>query len=159
MVHAAIFRGGIPYGPQVAKLVTHFGTPSPGVIEHGSIEGVIGEKWRSTRYRQVVGAWRRKMLREWNVGTKAEMGEGIRVLTEAERVEEGRRMVGQNARHVLRAHRWVLMVDAAKLDDVAKKRHEHLTLFSARMSEAASTNAKALAETLKAPAQLPRAIG
>jgi len=157
MSRSGPFFGGIPTGPDVKKLEQKYGSPEPGIIRHEDIEAVISEQRNSARYRCVVGAWRSRLLREDNIATKAEPAIGIRILTEQERVDEAQRHLGLSARRVLRDHRWAMMIDASKLDELSLRKRDHLIRASAAMAESAATNVKALAAVLKAPAQLPRA--
>jgi len=157
MSKSTLYFGGIPTDPEVRKLAERFGVPEPGLLSHASIETTIGQKRDSSRYHTIVHAWRSKLLREHNVGTAAEPGEGIRILTEPERVEESRRQLGLSARQVVRTHRWALMIDVSKLDDVALRKHDHVLRASAAAAGAMAGTVKELANALKAPAQLPRA--
>lgn len=156
MTNVKVYFGGIPTEPDVRKLMDHFGVPQPGLIAHEVLEQLVGHEHTSSRYVTVVGAWRKKLLREFNVASKAEPGDGIKILTEPERVEESRRRLGQSARQAARDHRWALMIDASKLDDVARKKLDHTLRATAAVATAAAVNIKELATALKAPAQLPR---
>lgn len=150
------YFGGIPTEPDVKKLERHFGVPQAGLIAHEDVEAIIGAARDSTRYRTIVGAWRRRLLREENIATAADPGKGIRVLTEPERVDHAQRHLGLSARKVLREHRWALMIDASKLDEVAMRKRDHVVRASAAMAVAATTSVKELTSALRAPAQLPR---
>ena len=156
MADAKLYFGGIPTEPDVRKLFERFGTPQPGLLAHETIESVIREKHTAGRYRTIVGSWRRKLLREYNVATKAEPGEGIRVLTEPERVDEGRALLGKSARQIVRAHRWSVMIDATKLDDISRRKLDHTVRASATAAAAVTGSIRELSSALKAAPQLPR---
>lgn len=63
-----IFLGGLPTGPDIAKLVDAYGIPAVGDrIEWKQIEGVLGLKRTEHRFKTIVGQWRRKLYRDHNV--------------------------------------------------------------------------------------------
>lgn len=150
-----VYFGGVPTEPDVQKLVDKFGVPAPGVIAHADLEKVLGLTVKESRYRTVVGAWRGRLLREHNVASVAAIGEGIRILTEPERVEYGRRTFGLTARKVVRNHRWAMMIDASKLSETEKVRCAHLVRATAAGAAAMVTTHKDLSIALKVPEQLP----
>jgi hypothetical protein len=151
-----LYFGGIPTGPDVKRLLERFGSPAPGLIPYEEIERAIDERRGHSRFRTVVIAWRHRLLRESNIATRAEAGEGIRILTEPERVDEGKRMIGLSARRVLAQHRWNLMIDVTKLDELARRKHDHLVRYSLALATSAQTGMKQLNAALKVPEQLPR---
>lgn len=157
MKQAKPFFGGIPTGPDVKKLMDAYGVPAPGLVSHEALEGILTLDRDASRYRTIVHAWRSRLLRENNVASIAVPGEGIRFLTEPERVEQGRRLLGLSARQVGRVHRWSVMVDVTKLDEVTRRRHDHTLRATAAMAMTASATMKELTSALKTPvAQLPR---
>jgi hypothetical protein len=156
MANVRLYFGGIPTEPEVKRLQERFGTPAPGLIPYADIEEALGHKRGVARFRTIVITWRARLLRESNVATRAEPSEGIRVLTEPERVDEGKRMMGLSTRRVLHLHRWNLMIDVTKLDEVSRHKHDHLVRYSNALATAASVGMKELNSALKAPAQLPR---
>lgn len=155
MDKSKLYFGGIPTEPDVKRLEKRFGAPAPGVIEHAEIEETIGQQRDSSRYRTVVAAWRRRLLREENIASAADPGVGIRILTEPERVDHAQRHLGLSAKRVVKEHRWAMMIDASKLDDVSRHKRDHVIRVSASMAAAASGGMKELSNALKAPLQLP----
>jgi hypothetical protein len=137
-------------------LLDKFGTPDAGLIDYKEIEKAISIPRARGRFRTVVVAWRSRLLRESNLASIAEPAEGIRFLTEAERVEVGRRMIGLSARRVRRTHRWHMLVDRTQLDDIAQHKLDHQLRCSLAMATSASMETQQLGSALKAPEQLPR---
>jgi hypothetical protein len=156
MSKATAFFGGVPWEPDVRRLLNAFGTPKPGLITHEKIEAVIDADWRSDRYRGVVGAWRKHLRREMNIDTDADPGKGIRILTERERIE----VTTRDFRGVVRKTRKTFIrggaVEVTKLDDISRRKHDHLMHAVANTVAVATTSAKQLTSALKSPPQLPR---
>ncbi len=150
------YWGGLPTEPDVKKLLAALGTPAPGLIPHERLEEITGHERGDGRYRTVVSAWRSRLLRESNLATRAEPNEGIRILTEPERVEESGRMLRKSARFVIRQHRWNLMIDVSKLSDLERHKLDVTRRFSDALAKAAASNIRELGAALKPPAQLPR---
>lgn len=153
-----IHFGGLPTGPDVKKLEEAFGTPEPGLIKHEEIEAVIGERRGTSRYRTVVNAWRKQLFNTSNVEARAEPGLGILFMTAKERSENGVRGIRHAARHVVRVVNRVRAVPVDELDEVTRRKHDHLLRQGALLGEAAVKTTTDLRKALKAPAQL-RAAG
>jgi len=151
-----VFGGGIPWGPDVRKLLDKFGTPEPGLITHEEIGEEIGEDWRSARYRGVVSSWRKHLWSEMNIDTHAESGEGIRILTEVERVECTTRDFRGVVRKTRRAYTRGGSIQAVKLDDVSRRKHDHLMRAVGAVVTSATENAKSLTAALRSPDRLPQ---
>lgn len=153
----SVFRGGIPSGPDVEKLMKAFGVPDPGIITHDSIEKIIDQQKETYRYVSVVMAWRKKLFREYNVHVVGERGVGYRILSEPERVDFARHGLAKNAKHVMRQHQAALLINIGKLDEVARKKHDHVMRASAAMANAVQNTERELTNALRPPEQLPRA--
>jgi hypothetical protein len=151
-----IFTGGIPYGPDIRKLEERVGVPTPGtLVTYTEIEMALGYSWRTPRFRGVVWAWRKKLMREANLDTFAEPASGIRVLTAEERVDVTCGDVKASARKVRRVAIRAESISVLEIKN-AKKRDEALLVrrISRAMYESAANEIKALAPP-PAPKSLP----
>ena len=151
-----LFFGGVPTGPDVDRLIKTLGVPEAGLIEHQTIEAIVGCEHRSNRYRAIVSAWRSRLRREHNLGTDAEPGIGIRVLTAKEWSERQARQHRGAVRHAVRVHNEAVLIPAADLDEVARRKHDHLLKATASLGQAAIQASTDLRKALRAPSQSPR---
>jgi len=150
------FFGGIPTGPEIQKLWDALGAPGPGVIPHERFEEVLGIDRKNGRYRQIVNGWRRKLLKERNIDTQAEVAVGIRVLTEPERVHVSCGDLMTATRRVRKATLRAQPIREAELDEVDRVKLNHIRLAGSKMFAATSTSARDLSRLLKAPEQQPK---
>lgn len=80
---ATIFRGGVPYGPDVKRLTEafpHQTLTDDRVITHGDLEKVLGLDRGTSRYYGVVDAWKRGQKRFHQIYMAWEPKVGMRVL-------------------------------------------------------------------------------
>jgi len=104
-----LFRGGVPTDIDVERLAARWGIPDEGVvIPYAEVAEAIGQPHGSNRYRSVVSAWRRRLLREpFNRLLKARPDQQAYVVLDATgRVTQ---CVGWD-RHVRRTHRRIYLV-------------------------------------------------
>jgi hypothetical protein len=148
------FRGGMPTGPDIARLLETWPTLSAGdEITHARVEEIIGETRASARYRTVLMAFRARLLKERNIDTVAVRGVGLRVLSEAGRVLEsangGRRGVRQIRRSVGR----VSLVRTELLPPEERERAAFVRRQLTAVADAGATATRDIAELYKpAPA-------
>lgn len=92
--------GGRPCDPQVRTLMESIGNAlQPGMdVLHEQIEGAIGEKRASNRYKTLVSVWRKRLFREKGLHTTALNGVGFHVCKGDERIEDARRDMKRSAR-------------------------------------------------------------
>lgn len=95
---------GNPTGPDVQKLLDHFGAPVVGTrITHEEVSAVIGVTYRQSRYRTVTDNWRKQLLDRDNIDLRADPGEGFTVMDSEQRVMTGLRGAKAGVRKVLRS--------------------------------------------------------
>lgn len=135
-----LFRGGVPTGPDVDRLIAAFPLDDMGpgsIISYVDVSSIIGEAPGSGRFKSVSNAWRRRMFRERLWQTIAEGG-AFRILTADECVRHGitsvTRLGRASGRVVARTmairteevspallpHRRVLQLQAIALRDAAR---------------------------------------
>lgn len=154
---AQVFFGGVPTEPDVNKLLATYGTPSEGaVIFYDDISQVLQQDRHSSRFKTVVSAWRKQLLKSYNLDSKAKAGEGILILTPEERVCESGKNLLSSARQVRRGFVRASTVPVARLDTINRQKHDHMMRIGRVMHDAITTNCKALTYELKAVEQLPR---
>lgn len=149
------FFGGVPTGPDVERLIEHFGVPGPGLILHADIVAILGIDFRSSRYRCVVGIWRRRLRREHNISTEGVPGEGIRVLAEVERIGKSVRGLRSGTRKIGSAWREVRDVKTEELEPRERARADHTAALVGHVYNASAVAVRELAPPRALP-QLPR---
>ena len=153
------YLGGIPYEPDIRKLMESFGVPEIGsVIKYEQMAVAIATDPQSHRFRGVLTAWLRRLLREHNVEGRALRGIGIEFMVPNERVDEGARRSRLNARQLGRITRKVGMVPAADLDALHLQIRDHIVITNQRLLVEAGERDKRRAQIAVSEAykQLPR---
>lgn len=74
-----LFRGGVPTGPDVEKLMALGVSPGDRVL-YDDVERLLGLKRASNRWHSVTIAWRKRLFREQHIQTEAD-GEAFVILT------------------------------------------------------------------------------
>lgn len=151
-----LFFGGVPTGPEVDKLLEKFGAPEPGVISHEQIEGVIGQRRDSSRYHTIVTQWRRRLLKDRNLDTSAELGVGVRILSEPERVDVSAKDLCGASRKAIKAYRRASVIRSEMLDEVSRKKLDFVKHAGGQSIEAVGTAVREMSNALRAVAQMPR---
>lgn len=82
-----IFFGPNTTGPEVEKLIEAIQLEEGMIVQHASIEAAIGVEHHESRYRTIVNAWRKRLIRERGVDLHPALGLGYEVLTSARRLE------------------------------------------------------------------------
>lgn len=149
-----LFFGGLPTLIDVGRFFEQYGTPAIGtMIAHEAIAACIGAPWRSNRYRTVLNVVRRKLLKEHNLDTSVEPGQGLKILTSLGRIEatEGdfRSFVRKGRKAAVR----ISITPDEGLSEEQKRRREHVQQITTRAYMAAATEVKALK-----PPPLPQAL-
>ncbi|MFM7007999.1 MAG: hypothetical protein ACKO0Z_01485 [Betaproteobacteria bacterium] len=128
--------------PDVDKLMEHFDLHPGDVILHQDIAHVANARYQSNRYRSIIVAWRRRLLREKNIDIAPKIGHGYFVLSDNERVsygvtdfEHSVRKMGKSADRVSRA-------DAAKMDDTHRRQRDHSVRLMSELMQAARNTKK-----------------
>lgn len=120
-----VFLGGVPVAPDVDKLFEAFGLPAKGIVfTYRELEEVLGILMDSNRFTSVLNSWRKRLLREHNLVTEAVRGEGVRILTESQRVGHVVHRNRSAYRQARKAYVIGYSTDVGKLSDVEKSKLE-----------------------------------
>lgn len=148
---AKLFSGGVPTDIDVQRLSERWAIPDEGtLIPYTEVAALIGVAHGSNRYRSVVSAWRRRLLREpFNRLLKARPDlAAYQVLDSNGRVSQ---CIGWD-RHVRRTHRRIYLVagstDAKGLSAENQAARTHLMQTSATALQASRMQAKKTAPLL-----------
>lgn len=135
---------GVSTEPDVQKLDEHFGKLEPGrIITKQEVADIIRDQVDSNRFKTVVDAWRRKLLRGL-VTLGPERGVGWKVLNDN---ETGSLRSGQYSSHIKCAFRSVRRmdhVDVKKCDPETRRQVEAARSTKAAVQLAYATAAKQL---------------
>lgn len=116
---------GDPVKPHVDKLMEHI-TPKIGdVYQHADIAHVAEVEYPSSRYRSIITAWKKRLMRELNIDLDSVSGIGYRVLDDNERVAVGIKDFATSVRHMGHSVDRISRADTAKLDDMHRRQQDH----------------------------------
>ncbi|MCL4837861.1 MAG: hypothetical protein KJ058_07845 [Thermoanaerobaculia bacterium] len=157
-VTAKVFLGGLPVEPDVRRLEEKFGVPEVGaLLTHRQVEGALGEKYGSTRYRTVTKAWRQHLREENNVELKAVPGIGFKCLGADERLDEANSTGRSVLRKLRKGAQQVESIPAQEVSPAKIGVLDHTrnffakVAFAARMERTAVLRAKKIAALTGAP--------
>lgn len=153
-----VFRGGLPTGPDVRRLMEAIPVALlvPGfVIAYEAVGKVIGEAWPSNRFKTVLGPYLRALARDHNIDTEPVPNEGRRVLAPSEKVGVVGARVRKSARAIGKTMRFDARIEIEKLPTEEHARAEHQRTLLRRMAADAAQTTRELAGP-KPAAQLPR---
>lgn len=121
-----IFRGGLPYGPELKRLNEAFPSLELGqTITHTEMSDVLELDRNGPRYSAIVRAWRKSLLRNCDIDCEPVPGVGIRVMTPAERQEFRRGRWRGRSRLVDRERRTYATIPVAQLTEAQKARFDN----------------------------------
>ncbi len=156
MSSANVFFGGLPTAIDVKKLDERYGAPNEGLlILHADIAVCIGYPWKSSRYRTVLDAWRRKLRRELNIDTSVDPGKGLYILTPPERIKAGKSDTKSGLRKFRRGGARVAVAPDEGLTAEQRTERDHTAQVVWRLYSSAAQEIKAL-EPPSPLAALPR---
>jgi hypothetical protein len=118
----SVFRGGVPTGPDVERLMKAFPAKPGDRIAAGAIAAVLGLDPQSPRFRTVTGKWRAKLHREQGLRLTL-AGKVFHVLTAPEQVNEVVHDINRVTRAAARAYVEANIIDVAALSDTEKRQH------------------------------------
>lgn len=128
-----IYFGGVPTGPDVNKLVDKY--PIEKLIlgykmPYSEISEVIEQPIRSSRFRSVTEAWRKKMEKDYNIIIRCDSFESqFYVLTEGNKVDFG----GEKLRCAVNAaRRTSSILSRVVLNKLTEEEKKNYDFFSAR---------------------------
>lgn len=159
MANGNLFLGGVPTEPQVRALNKAFGDRGPGdVISYEEIRQAINVDPKSSRFRTVVAAWRKRLRKERNIVTVCIAGaQEVRMLRDDERASDAFRDARRSIKGLGKATAKAADIPVERLAEPQRNTATHLR----RILEGAAASARAasneLAVTFAPPKQLPRA--
>lgn len=161
MDSALIFKGWIPYGPDVKRLAEAFPVPelTEGlVITHTKMESILEVKRSTSRYYGVVNAWISKQKHDNGIIIIWQSSIGLKVLNPAEVLEHAETRTKQKSKQLGRAVKLFGWVDRKRLDETGQKRLDHQMVVSAKLAQAVACSQKELAVELSPIKSLPKRI-
>ena len=141
----APFFGGLPTKIDVDRLMEIFRRFVEGdIIPYPEIEAAIKEKRQSSRFRSVVVAWRKRLMKEENALLIAVPNDGYRIAPPAERMTFSAAQTFQGRKRIMRGAAVAAATDEGRLSPEHKKLREHLQTLPARLRLAELTAPKQL---------------
>ncbi len=130
-----VFFGGMPIKPDVDRLLSVFSKITHGdVIKHEDVARVIGQPYKSNRYRGVVAAWINSVRTQTAMQIVGEFGVGFRVLTHDEASKRGDKYLKHIRRTAYKGSVLNDAVDTNQLSEQGKSQHQirrrHLHLLA-----------------------------
>lgn len=159
MTATKLFTGGIPYGPDVKRIVEALPVPSlteGTVITHEQLEEILGYKRGTSRYYGVINSWIGRQKNENSIFMRWEAATGIKVLDPAGLLNHGETKTRQKATQILRALNIFAWVDRNRLDANGQRRLDHQILVATKLRDAATSAKKELAVEIAPIKSLPK---
>ena len=152
-----IWKGGLPYGPQVQRLRDSFPNPEEEkLFSHNEFEALLGEVRGSQRYYGIINSWRKYLINTLGIDSDWNPGEGLLILPPAKRLECGERDTKRGIRRVKRGIRRTAATPRDRLDEIGKARYDHAAMAYAKMIPALDEGRKALAVDIAPVKSLPK---
>lgn len=159
MSESKVYRGGMPYGPDIKRLREAYpsNTLTEGlVMEHAALEGIIGAPKGSQRYYGVINSWRSEELNKNGIFMAWQPGDGLKVLSPSEILARGDSVTLQKIKQLGRATKIYAWVSRDRLDEMGQKRLDHQLLKTGQIREAMNTARREMAIDLAPIKSLPR---
>jgi len=140
-----IFSGGVPTEPDVKTLMDQYGEIGEGVtIPWEEISLAINVPCKSSRYRTVVNAWRKRMEKEKGMLLIAINGVGLEVASPSQRVTKAHGYYKQSLRRVKRSTDIADGTDRVRLTDIERRACDYYSKIGGVFRLAAATEQKKL---------------
>lgn len=150
-----VFFGGIPTDVDVAKLEEAFGTPTEGLVLHyEDIDEVLGMTKDEPRWRSVVGAWRKKLLREKNLTSRGVRNEGILFHDASQRVDHLKGRAKQEVRRLVETNRLANTTPTKDLEKHEQRSLDGVSRLTSAMIHAGRQEEKPWRRKVKQPERL-----
>jgi hypothetical protein len=134
MTGKELYFGGVPVGPDVDRLdVEYQELTHEQVLTHEELSGAIGYSIKSSRYRTVVTAWRKRLFDERGIELQAVRGLGLRVMTNSQRIDSHIDKAVGGLKAVVRAGARLAVVPRHDVPAHVAKRADHAQLFIAKL--------------------------
>jgi len=147
------FKGGIPYGPDLAILDATFPDLEPGGrVSYIEIESTINTKYSTNRWKGILSAWKKRLIRDRGLEIGYDHGEALLILTAQEALGQTVGEVRSMGRRVGRTSRKAMRIKRHDLTPEAQQQLDHTRLITTRIAAAYIAETK---ELPKAPGPLP----
>ena len=145
MTMTKIYRGKLPTELDYVKLEQVLGVPYEGqLITYERLEEILGMNRQTSRFRSVVGAWRRKLAKEHNLVFKAVAGRGLECADNHSRVSLCARQHNSGLRHIARSSILAARTSRTGLPPEEVRVLDHIQNCGAQLRLAAATAARQL---------------
>lgn len=134
---------GIPTDADVKRIIDEIGIPEPGtLVTYGRLEEAIDIERTENRFKSVVGAWRKKMLREQNLVTECVRGEGVLFCGAERRVDVSERFLVKGARRIAHGVKVAVSTERAGLTEASCARLDNAVRIGTKGLESMRTENK-----------------
>lgn len=157
MTESQLWKGGLPYSPQVRKLEDLYPKPEEDTLfTHEDLERVIAEKHGTQRYYGVINSWRKKLFNELGIDSSWIPAQGLRILSPADRLHVSESDFKTGLRRTKKAIRRLAATPRDRLDAVGQQRYDHASIVMAKIKGEANSAQKQLAIDLAPVRSLPK---
>lgn len=159
MSESIVYRGGLPYAPDVKRLNDAFAIASlteGRVITHMELEGVLACKSKSARYYAVINSWIHQQKNANGILMRWEPTVGVKIMNPADVLAYAETRTRQKLTQTGKAVRMFAYVDRARLDEVGQRRLDHQIRVANAIRESANSAKKELAVDLAPVKSLPK---
>jgi hypothetical protein len=156
---ASIFRGGMPYGPDVKRLDEAYPIASLTeglLIEHEKLSKIVKAQKGTGRYYGVIDSWRKRLREENDIVLLWRFGVGIYVAYPHERLNYSETKIRRGMRGTKRGIRFLGSVERERLDEQGQKRYDHVIHVSTVLHTALESARKQLPIGVPAIKSLPK---
>lgn len=153
-----LFRGSIPFGPDIAKLneALPISALAEGmIVTHDRLREILGHPDKG-RYYAVVNSWKALRKKSEGILMRWEKGQGLLVMDPATKLKDTEQHIHQKMRQTGRAVRELGWVNRDRLDEIGRKRLDHHMLVAYEIKNALDAAGKKLAIELAPVKSLPK---
>jgi hypothetical protein len=154
-----IFKGGLPYKPDVKRLNEEFPVDQlieGCVITHEQFEAILQQEHGTGRYYAVINSWIIHQRSENGIYIAWDPGTGVKVLNPAEILNHAETRTRQKLRQTGRAIKTFAWVNRARLDEIGQKRLDHQLRVASLIKESIESARKQMAVELAPVKSLPK---
>lgn len=159
MSDSMVFRGGLPFAPDVKRLEEAFPVDSLAegrIIGHERLETIVQAKRGTGRYYGVINSWIHRLRNVNGVFVVWQQGDGIKVLNPAEILDHAELRTRQKIRQTGRAVKTFAWVDRTRLDETGQRRLDHQMRIVGAMKDSLDQAKRQLAVELAPVHSLPK---
>lgn len=157
MVKAEIWKGGLPYEPDVRKLEEKYPNPEEDqVITHEDFEKLLSLTRGPGRYYGVIKSWQKRLFNLRNIDSQWIQGKGVKILGPADRLEVGESGIRRKLKQVKREVRRTGATPRERLNEMGQRHYDHTMMNAAKMLPALEEMRKQLSIDLAPVKSLPK---